>query len=75
MALARSRANRTKIAVVRRAAGRHAVTGYEVMATYPKGEAKPVASLLRLTLETAARTVRVHPAHTGHPLLGDMLRR
>jgi 23S rRNA pseudouridine1911/1915/1917 synthase len=72
-ALARSRANRTKIAVVSEAAGRRAVTRYEVLATYPKGEAKPVASLLRLTLETGrTHQVRVHLAHIGHPLLGDM---
>jgi 23S rRNA pseudouridine1911/1915/1917 synthase len=72
-ALARSRANRTKIAVVREGAGRHAVTRYEVLATYPKGEAKPVASLLRLALETGrTHQVRVHLAHIGHPLLGDM---
>ena len=68
-ALARSRANRTKIAVVSEAAGRHAVTRYEVLATYPKGEAKPVASLLRLTLETGrTHQVRVHLAHIGHPV-------
>src|SRR5262249_20709945 len=36
-ALARSRANRTKIAVVSEAAGRRAVTRYEVLATYPAG--------------------------------------
>ena len=72
-ALARSRANRTKIAVVRESAGRRAVTRYEVLATYATGEAKPVASLLRLTLETGrTHQVRVHLAHTGHPLLGDM---
>jgi 23S rRNA pseudouridine1911/1915/1917 synthase len=72
-ALARSRANRTKIAVVSEPAGRRAVTRYEVLAPYPKGEAKPVASLLRLTLETGrTHQVRVHLAHIGHPLLGDM---
>jgi 23S rRNA pseudouridine1911/1915/1917 synthase len=72
-ALARSRANRTKISVVSEAAGRRAVTRYEVLATYPKGEAKPTASLLRLTLETGrTHQVRVHLAHIGHPLLGDM---
>jgi 23S rRNA pseudouridine1911/1915/1917 synthase len=32
-----------------------------------------VASLLRLTLETGrTHQVRVHLAHIGHPLLGDM---
>jgi 23S rRNA pseudouridine1911/1915/1917 synthase len=72
-ALARSRANRTKIAVVSEAAGRRAVTRYELLATYPRGEAKPVASLVRLTLETGrTHQVRVHLAHSDHPLLGDM---
>jgi len=72
-ALARSRANRTKIAVVSEAAGRRAVTRYEVLATYPQGAAKPLASLLRLTLETGrTHQVRVHLAHIGHPLLGDL---
>ena len=72
-ALARSRANRTKIAVVSEAAGRRAVTRYEVLATYPSGAKAPLASLLRLTLETGrTHQVRVHLAHIGHPLLGDM---
>jgi 23S rRNA pseudouridine1911/1915/1917 synthase len=72
-ALARSRANRTKIAVVSAEAGRRAVTHYEVLATYPPKAPKPLASLLRLTLETGrTHQVRVHLAHTGHPLLGDM---
>jgi 23S rRNA pseudouridine1911/1915/1917 synthase len=72
-ALARSRANRTKIAVVSETAGRRAVTRYELLATYPRGEAKPVASLVRLTLETGrTHQVRVHLGHSGHPLLGDM---
>ena len=72
-ALARSRANRTKIAVVSESAGRRAVTRYEVLATYPADGPKPVASLLRLTLETGrTHQVRVHLAHIGHPLLGDM---
>jgi 23S rRNA pseudouridine1911/1915/1917 synthase len=72
-ALARSRANRTKIAVVSEAAGRRAVTRYEVLATYPTGAKTVVASLLRLTLETGrTHQVRVHLTHIGHPLLGDM---
>jgi 23S rRNA pseudouridine1911/1915/1917 synthase len=72
-ALARSRANRTKIAVVSAAAGRRAVTRYEILATYPGGAPKPIASLLRLTLETGrTHQVRVHLAHISHPLLGDM---
>jgi 23S rRNA pseudouridine1911/1915/1917 synthase len=72
-ALARSSANRTKIAVVSEAAGRHAVTRYAVLETYGGKETKPVASLLELTLETGrTHQIRVHLAHIGHPLLGDM---
>ena len=71
--LARSSANRTKIAVVSAAAGRHAVTHYALLATYGGKETKPVASLLELTLETGrTHQIRVHLAHIGHPLLGDM---
>ena len=73
-ALARSSANRTKIAVVREEAGRHAVTHYEVIERYGGGgKAKPIASLLELALETGrTHQIRVHLAHVGHPLLGDM---
>jgi 23S rRNA pseudouridine1911/1915/1917 synthase len=72
-ALARSSANRTKIAVVSEDAGRRAVTRYQVLATYAGSDGKPVASLLELTLETGrTHQVRVHLAHIGHPLLGDM---
>jgi 23S rRNA pseudouridine1911/1915/1917 synthase len=72
-ALARSSANRTKIAVVSEAAGRHAVTRYTVLETFGGKEPKPVASLLELALETGrTHQIRVHLAHIGHPLLGDM---
>ena len=72
-ALARSSANRTKIAVVSEAAGRHAVTRYAVLETYGAAETKPIASLLELALETGrTHQIRVHLAHIGHPLLGDM---
>jgi len=69
--LARSQANRTKIAVVKGAAGRHAVTHYEVLKTYaPRGAA--AVSLLRLHLETGrTHQIRVHLAHVGHPVVGD----
>jgi 23S rRNA pseudouridine1911/1915/1917 synthase len=72
--LARSAANRTKIAVVAgERAGRRAVTRYEVLETFTAGGPEPVASLLRLVLETGrTHQVRVHLAHIGHPLLGDM---
>ncbi len=72
-ALARSAANRIKIAVVSEGAGRRALTRYELLATYRDRDGKPVASLLKLTLETGrTHQVRVHLAHIGHPLLGDM---
>jgi 23S rRNA pseudouridine1911/1915/1917 synthase len=72
-ALARSSSNRTKIAVVSPEAGRHAVTHYELLETYPAGSRRPVASLLKLTLETGrTHQIRVHMAHLGHPVLGDM---
>jgi 23S rRNA pseudouridine1911/1915/1917 synthase len=72
-ALARSSANRTKIAVVAENRGRRAVTHYSVLETFPPRSPKPLASLLRLTLETGrTHQVRVHLAHIGHPLLGDM---
>jgi 23S rRNA pseudouridine1911/1915/1917 synthase len=72
--LGRSSANRLKMAVVAGDRGRRAVTHYAVLETFPKGAAKPLASLLRLTLETGrTHQVRVHMAHIGHPLLGDMV--
>ena len=69
--LARSQSNRTKIAVVKGAAGRHAVTHYEVLKTFaPRGAA--TISLLRLRLETGrTHQIRVHLAHIGHPVVGD----
>jgi 23S rRNA pseudouridine1911/1915/1917 synthase len=72
-ALARSRVNRTKIAVVSAAAGRHAITRYAVVETYGGSATKPIASLLELELETGrTHQIRVHLGHVGHPLLGDM---
>jgi 23S rRNA pseudouridine1911/1915/1917 synthase len=71
-ALARSRANRTKIMVASQGAGRSAITHYAVLQTYG-APAKPISSLLQLTLETGrTHQIRVHLAHIGHPLLGDL---
>ncbi len=70
--LARSAANRRRIAVTRGEGGRHAVTHYEVIARYKGASGKPVAALLRLRLETGrTHQIRVHLAHIGHPVMGD----
>lgn len=64
--LARSDANRQKIAVVQAPKGRHAITHYRV-AEVLKG-----AALVECRLETGrTHQVRVHMAHLGHPLIGD----
>jgi 23S rRNA pseudouridine1911/1915/1917 synthase len=71
-ALSRSAANRLKIAVVPHAAGRRAVTHYEVLETFLDGDGAPVAALVRLSLETGrTHQIRVHLTHIGHPILGD----
>jgi 23S rRNA pseudouridine1911/1915/1917 synthase len=73
-ALARSTANRTKIAVSRHATARHAVTHYEVIETFAGAKPSAAVSLVRLVLETGrTHQIRVHLAHIGHPVLGDPL--
>jgi len=70
--LERSRTSRTKIAVAHGNDGRHAVTHFEVVERFDAPDGKPVASLLRLTLETGrTHQIRVHMAHAGHPVMGD----
>src|SRR5262249_26820079 len=69
--LGRSSANRARMAVVK--TGRAAMTHYQVRATFAAQQNQPIASLLELVLKTGpTHQVRVHLAHIGHPLLGDM---
>jgi 23S rRNA pseudouridine1911/1915/1917 synthase len=64
--LARSSANRKKIAASRSVNARSAITHYEVLESYG------MASLVRCRLETGrTHQIRVHMAHLGHPILGD----
>ncbi len=66
VSLARSSANRTKIAPSQSAAARSAITHYEVLQSFA------VVSLIRCTLETGrTHQIRVHMAHIGHPVMGD----
>jgi 23S rRNA pseudouridine1911/1915/1917 synthase len=67
--LGRSTANRQKQTVSNRADAREAITHYQVEERF--GTA---ASLVRCRLETGrTHQIRVHMAHIGHPLLGDMV--
>ena len=64
--LARSSANRQKIAIVEEGRGKRAVTHYRTLR--PLRE----STLVECRLETGrTHQVRVHMASTGHPLLGD----
>jgi 23S rRNA pseudouridine1911/1915/1917 synthase len=63
---------REKMAV--REGGRHAVTHWEIVKTFVAPDGKPVASLIACELETGrTHQIRVHLAHIGHPLMGDMV--
>ncbi|MFA5948810.1 MAG: RluA family pseudouridine synthase [Hyphomicrobium sp.] len=71
--IGRSPTNRTRMAVIRReAASRRAVTHYELLETFSGDNGEPLASRLRLVLETGrTHQIRVHLAHIGHPVMGD----
>lgn len=69
-AIARSPADRKKMAVVK-AGGRRALTRYRVEQAFGPA-ARPLAARVRCRLETGrTHQIRVHLAHLGAPLLGD----
>jgi len=71
-ALGRGLRDRTRMAVVRDGAGRHAVTHYRLLESFHDARGGALASLLELTLETGrTHQIRVHLAHVGHPVIGD----
>jgi 23S rRNA pseudouridine1911/1915/1917 synthase len=64
--IARSSANRKKMAMVEEGRGKHAVTHYKTVERFPD------AALVECRLETGrTHQVRVHMASIGHALLGD----
>ncbi|MFC4626267.1 RluA family pseudouridine synthase [Daeguia caeni] len=74
--LGRSHRDRTKQAVVdeMRDDARYAITHYATIEKFgPREDATALASLVECRLETGrTHQIRVHMAHIGHPLVGDM---
>ncbi len=70
--IARSRHNRTRMAVSQGPTARHAVTHYSVLEIFRDSEGVPLATLMELELETGrTHQIRVHLAEIGHPVMGD----
>ncbi|KZL20867.1 Ribosomal large subunit pseudouridine synthase D [Pseudovibrio axinellae] len=70
--LARSTTNRQKIAVLK-TGGRHAITHWQVKERFGPQDEPTIASLIECRLETGrTHQIRVHMAHIGNPLIGDM---
>ena len=64
--LARSTANRKKMAIVEEGRGKHAITHYKLITPLKN------AALIECRLETGrTHQIRVHMSSIGHPLLGD----
>jgi 23S rRNA pseudouridine1911/1915/1917 synthase len=64
--LARSTANRKKMAIVEEGRGKHAITHYKLITPLKS------AALIECRLETGrTHQIRVHMSSIGHPLLGD----
>ncbi len=67
--IARSSHNRQKMAVSQSAVAKEAITHYVTVESFGG-----IASLVRCNLETGrTHQIRVHMAHIGHPLLGDLV--
>lgn len=57
-----------------RLGGREAVTHWEKLETFAAPDGRPEAALLACMLETGrTHQIRVHLAHIGHPLMGDVV--